>query len=60
MAQANPDLQKSLEAKGLTFNETDPAAFRQALAKTTFYKEWKGKFGDEAWSLLEKYAGNIG
>jgi len=60
MAQANPDLQKSLESKGLTFNQTDPTAFREVLAKTTFYKDWKGKFGDEGWSILEKYAGKIG
>jgi tripartite ATP-independent transporter DctP family solute receptor len=60
IAKANVDLQKSLTEKGLVFNETDPNAFRQALAKTPFYKEWKGKFGDEAWNLLTKYAGDIG
>jgi tripartite ATP-independent transporter DctP family solute receptor len=60
IVQANTELQKSLESKGLTFNQTDPTAFQQALAKTTFYKDWKAKFGDEAWSLLQKYAGNIG
>src|SRR5215204_3661711 len=60
IVQANTELQKSLESKGLTFNQTDPNAFQQALAKTTFYKDWKAKFGDEAWSLLQKYAGAIG
>jgi tripartite ATP-independent transporter DctP family solute receptor len=59
-AKANAELQKALEGKGLTFNTTDPSEFRQALGKTNFYKEWKGKFGDEAWALLEKYAGTIG
>ena len=44
----------------MVFNRTDGAAFQQALAKTTFYKDWKAKFGDEAWSLLQKHAGNIG
>ena len=52
IARANVDLRKTLSEKGLTFNETDPTAFRQVLAKTNFYKEWKGKFGDEAWGLL--------
>ena len=60
IAQANIALQTSLEAKGLVFNKTDAAAFQQALAKTTFYKDWKVKFGDEAWGLLQKYAGNLG
>ena len=57
---ANADLQKTLEARGLTFNQADAGAFQQALAKTAFYKEWRAKFGDEAWSLLQKYAGDIG
>lgn len=60
IVQANADLQKLLESKGLTFNQADAGAFQQALAKTTFYRDWKVKFGDEAWSLLQKYAGDIG
>ena len=53
-------LKKELEGKGLVFNTTDPLPFQQALAKTDFYKTWKGKFGPAAWALLEKYAGAIG
>jgi tripartite ATP-independent transporter DctP family solute receptor len=59
-AKANAALQKSLEGQGLTFNLTDPEAFRQALARTSFYKDWRAKFGEEAWALLEKYSGAIG
>ena len=60
IVKLNEDLQKTLESKGLVFNKTDAAVFQQALAKTSFYKDAKAKFGDEAWSLLQKYAGNIG
>jgi len=60
IVQANVDYQKTLESKGLTFNTTQPEAFQAALAKTSFYKDAKAKFGDEAWTLLQKYAGNIG
>jgi len=60
IAGSSAEQQKSLEAKGLTFNETDPNQFRQVLAQTTFYKDAKAKFGDEAWAVLQKYAGNIG
>ena len=60
IARANADLQDALRAKGLTFNRTDASAFRQALAKTSFYKDWRGKFGEESWSLLRKHAGDIG
>lgn len=60
IVQANADYQKTLESKGLTFNNTQAEAFQAALAKTSFYKDAKTKFGDEAWTLLQKYAGNIG
>ena len=59
IVQANADLQKSLEGKGLTFNKTDAELFQATLAKTSFYKDAKTKFGDEAWALLQRYAGNI-
>jgi tripartite ATP-independent transporter DctP family solute receptor len=55
----NTSLEKELAAKGLAFNEVDQSAFRAKLASAGFYKEWKGKYGDEAWALLEKYAGKI-
>lgn len=60
IVKANADYQKLLESKGLTFNATDASVFQAALAKTSFYKDAKAKFGDEAWALLQKYAGNIG
>ena len=60
IVKANADLQKALEGKGLIFNATDASVFQQALVKTAFYKNAKAKFGDEGWSLLQKYAGNIG
>lgn len=60
IVQANAEYQKNLESKGLTFNPTQAEVFQAALAKTSFYKDAKAKFGDEAWTLLQKYAGNIG
>jgi TRAP-type C4-dicarboxylate transport system substrate-binding protein len=60
IVKANTEYQKLLESKGLTFNTTQADAFQAALAKTSFYKDAKAKFGAEAWALLQKYAGNIG
>jgi TRAP-type transport system periplasmic protein len=60
IVQANAQYQKTLESNGLTFNTTQAEAFQAALAKTSFYKDAKTKFGDEAWALLQKYAGSIG
>jgi tripartite ATP-independent transporter DctP family solute receptor len=55
----NQTLQGALEAKGLVFNVPDPASFRAALSKGGFYAEWRGKFGAEAWGLLQKYSGEL-
>jgi TRAP-type transport system periplasmic protein len=60
IVQANAQYQKTLESNGLTFNATQAEAFQAALSKTSFYKDAKAKFGDQAWALLQKYAGNIG
>ena len=50
VAELNATLQQSLAAKGLAFNRPDPAPFRDKLRAAGFYTEWKGKYGDEAWS----------
>jgi tripartite ATP-independent transporter DctP family solute receptor len=55
----NDSLQADLAGKGMAFNKPDPEAFRAALRKAGFYAEWKGKYGDEPWKLLEKYTGAL-
>jgi len=59
IARLNASLQQDLTAKGLVFNRPDPAAFRDKLRSAGFYTEWKNKFGDEAWRLLEKSVGKL-
>jgi tripartite ATP-independent transporter DctP family solute receptor len=44
---------------GLTFNTPDRNAFRATLRQAGFYSQWHDKFGNEAWSLLEKYTGKL-
>lgn len=53
----NKSLRGELETAGMTFNEVDPAPFEQKLREAGFYAEWKGKFGDEAWAILERSVG---
>ncbi len=48
-----------LEGKGLLFNDVDVAPFRQALQKAGFYADWKKKFGDDAWAILESASGGL-
>ncbi|MGA8693796.1 MAG: TRAP transporter substrate-binding protein [Xanthobacteraceae bacterium] len=59
VAKLNATLQQDLAAKGLVFNRPDPAPFRNKLRAAGFYTEWKGKYGDEAWSLLERSVGKL-
>src|SRR3974390_310076 len=59
VAKLNAGLQQDLAAKGLVFNQPDPAPFRDKLRSAGFYAEWKGKYGDQAWALLEKAAGKL-
>jgi tripartite ATP-independent transporter DctP family solute receptor len=55
----NTSLQADLEAKGLAFNSTDPDSFRAKLRDNGFYSEWKRRFGDEAWGILESAVGKL-
>ncbi len=55
----NGTVQSDLTSKGLVFNKTDPASFRDQLRKEGFYSEWKKKFGDDAWALLERSTGKL-
>ncbi len=60
IAEANITLRKELEVKGLQFATVDPAAFRQVLAASGFYARAREKFGEESWSILEKFTGHLG
>ncbi|WP_315784146.1 MULTISPECIES: TRAP transporter substrate-binding protein [unclassified Bradyrhizobium] len=53
----NESVQADLQAKGLAFNKAAPDSFRAKLRDAGFYKEWKERFGPEAWGLLEKEVG---
>jgi TRAP-type transport system periplasmic protein len=59
VAKLNGTLQQDLASKGLTFNRPDPAPFRDALRAAGFYTQWKKKYGDEAWAILEKAVGKL-
>lgn len=59
VAELNAGLQKDLAAKGMSINKPEATAFREHLRKAGFYSEWKGKYGDEAWSILERSVGNL-
>ncbi len=59
VAELNATVAKDLAAKGMVFNSPKSDSFRNKLRAAGFYEEWKGKYGAEAWALLEKYTGKL-
>lgn len=59
IAKLNTDVRSTLEKRGLVFNEVDTTGFRDALKAAGFYKEWRGKYGEEAWAVLEGAVGAV-
>jgi tripartite ATP-independent transporter DctP family solute receptor len=55
----NNNVEVELKAKGMKFNTVTADAFRSTLKKAGFYKDWKAKYGADAWGLLEKYSGKL-
>ena len=58
-AKLNLTLKDQLTAKGITFEVSDKEAFRKGLSAAGFYKEWRGKFGEDNWKILEAAAGAL-
>ena len=59
IARLTDSLRSDLAGKGLEFIDPDREAFRAKLKGTSFYKDWRGKFGDEGWQLLEAVSGTL-
>jgi tripartite ATP-independent transporter DctP family solute receptor len=52
-------LKATLADKGMKVIEVERVPFRDALRKTSYYKDWKAKFGEQGWGLLEKSVGTL-
>ncbi|MCJ2144242.1 TRAP transporter substrate-binding protein [Methylobacterium sp. E-066] len=59
VANLSLSLRESLAAKGITFVDVDRSRFREALGRTSFYRDWKAKYGDAAWAHLEDVSGKL-
>jgi tripartite ATP-independent transporter DctP family solute receptor len=59
VANFNARLRKDLASRGLVFNDVDATPFREALSGSGYYVQWKKKFGEEAWSLLQEVTGTL-
>jgi tripartite ATP-independent transporter DctP family solute receptor len=54
----NDTLAGKLSSQGMLINQVDRDGMRAKLGD--FYKHWHAEFGDQAWTLLEQYAGKLG
>jgi tripartite ATP-independent transporter DctP family solute receptor len=59
IAKFNATVQADVQAKGLAFNRPAPDSFRTKLRESGFYDDWKKRFGNEAWALLEQASGKL-
>jgi len=60
VVRQNTELEDQLKKAGLAFNYPEKKPFRDTLEANGFYADWKKKYGDAAWAILEKYSGNLG
>jgi tripartite ATP-independent transporter DctP family solute receptor len=58
-ANLNATLKDQLVAKGLIFEQPDKDAFKRELTAAGFYREWRGKFGEDNWKILESVVGAL-
>ena len=59
VAKLNAGLRDDLAKQGMTFNAPETAPFREALKKAGFYAQWKQRYGEEAWGILEQSTGAL-
>jgi tripartite ATP-independent transporter DctP family solute receptor len=55
----NDSVVTDLKSKGLAFTTPPADSFRTKLKESGFYNDWKTRFGEEPWSLLEDAVGKL-
>ncbi len=60
VAALNEQLEAQLTKQGMIFNHPDLPAFRATLVQSGFFAEWKQKYGDQSWAVLERAVGKLG
>ncbi|NJD34641.1 MAG: DctP family TRAP transporter solute-binding subunit, partial [Betaproteobacteria bacterium] len=60
VAKLSTTLASDLKSKGVNILNVNQEDFRKKLASTSFYRDWKTKYGPTAWDLLEKVSGKLG
>jgi tripartite ATP-independent transporter DctP family solute receptor len=56
----NQNAIKAVASHGMVVHTPDAEPFRAQLQRAGFYKEWRQKYGEAAWAVLERNAGKLG
>lgn len=59
LEDASKNVRATLQGKGLVFNDVDTTLFQNKLKQAGFYAEWRKKYGEDAWRVLEESVGQI-
>lgn len=59
IASLDQSLKAKLVQEGMTIRDIDKQGFKAALSKTTYYRDWKEKYGEDAWGKLEAVVGKL-
>jgi len=59
LAKLEGSTRDTLKGQGLELVEAPADPFRDKLRSANYYADWHDKFGDQAWSILEQYAGKL-
>ncbi len=60
MATGEKTARADLENLGMVFNDAETQSFRDGLKNGGFYKDWRGRLGEEPFAILERYSGPLG
>ena len=59
LLRLNPEQRGDLAMLGMSINPVQSSEFQQVLQQAGFYAEWRGKYGEAAWGLLEDAVGKL-
>ena len=57
LTRLSPELRGDLVSLGMQINAVETESFQRVLQQAGFYAEWRTKYGETAWKLLEKGVG---
>jgi TRAP-type C4-dicarboxylate transport system substrate-binding protein len=57
VARLEIEAERALTANGVTIHRPQAGVFREALARTDYYRTWRSRIGEEGWTALQRATG---